>query len=367
MFSKTSLALSLTLSYQRLINTGVLASLSSQTRFFQALIRLTLYSIFIFSSCTNEISRKELKKFEVDSKIIRFEEELFHMDQDTLSRAVREFDESLTDFFEIYNYYIINIGNINERSFERYLLDFINDHQNQEVFAEVMRVFPDLSSLEDEFDGAFRLFKYYFPQERVPELVSYIGGFNYPTFTVGDYIGIGLDMYLGIENEFYIRLGLPDYQKKNLYPEKIPSDALYNWLNEKFVFNDSVENLLSYLVHEGKLMYMIDKLLPNQDMGIKMGYTPEELSWVKHNEKQMWFYLIENKLLYSSDIMEIRKLIGPAPYTAYFTNESPGRATVWNGYRIVSEFASRNPELSLRDIMMNTSYQEILRDSRYNP
>ena len=81
----------------------------------------------------------------------------------------------------------------------------------------------------------------------------------------------------------------------------------------------------------------------------------------------MWLYLIENKKLYSSDILEIRKLIGPAPYTAYFNNESPGRAVIWNGYKIVSKFVSRNPELSLKEIMLNTSYQDILRDSRYNP
>lgn len=333
------------------------------------ILKVTLFFIFIFSfsSCKNEISNKDLRKIDVKTNIVRFEQDLFLMNKDTISLAIKEFDKSLNDFFEIFSYYIIDIGNVNERSFEGYLLDFVNDRQNREVYAEVQSVFQNLSSLEEEFDEAFRLFKYYFPNDSIPKLVSYIGGFNYPTFTVGDYLGIGLDMYLGVENEFYARLGLPDYQRKNMYPEKIVSDALYNWLNEKYPFNDSVENLLSYMVHEGKLMYLIDKLTPGQDLNVSLGFTNEELKWVKNNEEQMWLYLIENKKLYTSDILEIRKLIGPAPYTAYFNNESPGRAIIWNGYRIVSKFASRNPELSLQEIMLNTSYQDILRDSRYNP
>ncbi|MCK4923058.1 MAG: hypothetical protein KAS71_18550 [Bacteroidales bacterium] len=328
---------------------------------------LFLLFILSFFSCKNEIAKKDLRNIEIRTEIVRFDKELFLLNPDTLSQAITGFNTYLTDFFEIFSYYIINIGNLNEKSFEGNLLDFINDQQNQEIFEEVMRVFPDLSALENEFEQAFRLYKYYFPNEDLPELVSYIGGFNYPTFTVGNFAGIGLDMYLGVENVFYTNLGLPDYQKKNLYPEKLVSDVLSNWLNEKYPFNDSVENLLSYIVHEGKLVYLIDKLLPKQDIEVKFGYTSDELKWVKNNEKQMWFYLIENKLIYSSDILEIRKLIGPAPYTSYFTNESPGRAILWNGYMIVSEFASRNPELSLSEIMMNTSYQKILKDSRYNP
>lgn len=333
------------------------------------IFKYILFFLFFLSflSCKNEIAKKDLRDIDVEIEIVRFEQELFLLNPDTLLKAITGFNTNLTDFFEIFSYYIINIGNINERSFEGNLLDFINDWQNQEVYKEVMKVFPDLSSIEDEFEQAFRLYKYYFPNEDLPKLVSYIGGFNYPTFTVGDFAGIGLDMYLGVESEFYAKLGLPDYQRKNLYPEKLVSDVLYNWLNEKYPFSDSVENLLSYMVHEGKLVYLIDKLLPNQDLEVKLGFTADEMRWVKNNEQQMWFYLIENKLIYSSDILEIRKLIGPAPYTSYFTKDSPGRSIIWNGYRIVSEFALKNPELSLREIMINTSYQEILRYSRYNP
>lgn len=333
------------------------------------IIKYLFFTLFImsFHSCKNELSKKDLQKIDIDVKIDRFEQELFQMNPDTMSLAVSHFNKSFGDFFEIFTYHIIDIGTINERRFNESLNEFISNKQNREVYQEVMEVFPDLSEYEEDFLQAFKIFKHFFPEDNVPNLVSYVGGFNYPTFTVENYAGIGLDMYLGIDNDFYTRLGLSEYQKKNLYPGKLVSDVLYNWTNEKYPFNDSVENLLSHIIHEGKILYFIDKLLSETKLETKFGFTEEELQWLKNNEEQMWIYLIEHKLLYSSDIMDIRKLVGPAPYTSFFTEESPGRAVIWTGYKILKNYAKKNPELNLKDIMLQTDYQEILRASRYNP
>jgi hypothetical protein len=180
-------------------------------------------------------------------------------------------------------------------------------------------------------------------------------------------VGIGLDMYLGNKNEFYDRLGIPKYQLRNMFPEKITSDVLGNWANSMFPFNDSVDNVLSHLIHEGKLMYFLDRLLPDQPDSLKFGYSRDQLNWVRNNEEEMWTYLVENKLVYSNEPMDIRKLISPAPFTAFFNSESPGRAAVWVGYKIVSEYARRNQDADLASIMNENNYQEILRISRYNP
>jgi len=81
----------------------------------------------------------------------------------------------------------------------------------------------------------------------------------------------------------------------------------------------------------------------------------------------MWISLIENKLLFSDNQMDIRKLTGPAPFTYFFSNESPGRAGIWIGWQIVKQFAKRNPSMSLKQIMEETDYQKILHVSGYNP
>ena len=55
--------------------------------------------------------------------------------------------------------------------------------------------------------------------------------------------------------------------------------------------------------------------------------------------------------LFNTDQFTIRKLTGEAPLQAYFTNESPGRAAVWLGFRIVESYMMKNPDISLEELM----------------
>jgi hypothetical protein len=98
-----------------------------------------------------------------------------------------------------------------------------------------------------------------------------------------------------------------------------------------------------------------------------MGFTRDQMKWCRDNEEQMWTYLVEEKLLFSTNPMVIRKLIEDAPNTSFFTTESPGRATVWQGLQIVRAYVKRHPDLTLNQVLSNRDYQEVLRESRYNP
>jgi hypothetical protein len=322
---------------------------------------------FLIGSCKPGIKKPDIDHIQLHTPIERFEKELFEMDVDTIPEAIDYFYKKYDDFYDIFNYYIVDLGRPSDRAYSGYLSLFINDNLNQEVYAAVNEKFGDLEPLEKELNEAFRYFKFYFPEKAVPELVSYISRFNYPYFTVSNYLGIGLDMYLGTDSDFYTRLGIPGYQIQNMFPEKIPSDVLGNWGNALFPFSDSSENVLSHLIHEGKLMYFIRSLLPEQPDSLIFGFTVDQMKWCKANEGQMWTYLVENKLVFSSEQMNYRKLVNPAPFTSFFGSESPGRAAVWVGYNIVREYARRNPDKVLADIMMENNYQEILKLSKYNP
>jgi hypothetical protein len=108
-------------------------------------------------------------------------------------------------------------------------------------------------------------------------------------------------------------------------------------------------------------------MFPDLDEQEVMGFNGDQMTWCGNNEKQMWTHLVEEKLLFSADPMDIRKLVEDAPYTRFYTTESPGRAAVWQGWQIVRAFAERNPRLSVRQVMSQRNYQEMLRLSRYDP
>ena len=108
-------------------------------------------------------------------------------------------------------------------------------------------------------------------------------------------------------------------------------------------------------------------MYPELDEGFKMGFTDDQMKWCRNNEKQMWTHLVEEKLLFSSDPLVIRKLVEDAPHTSYYTEESPGRAAVWQGWQIIKAYVSNHPQLPLHQVFSQRNYQEILRGSRYNP
>ncbi len=81
----------------------------------------------------------------------------------------------------------------------------------------------------------------------------------------------------------------------------------------------------------------------------------------------MWTHLIENKLLFTTNTVDINKMINDAPFTSGFPQESPGRAAVWIGYRIVERFMERNKNIDLQRLMLIKDYQEILTLARYKP
>ncbi len=121
------------------------------------------------------------------------------------------------------------------------------------------------------------------------------------------------------------------------------------------------------MIHKGKLMYFVDALLPNAHDSVKIGYTAKQLDWCERNEAQMWSQLIEHKMLYSNNRMDIVRYTNDGPRTSGFPLESPGKTGVWIGWQIVREYMDKYPETTLPELMKNSDYQQILNDSKYFP
>ncbi|RLD75040.1 MAG: gliding motility lipoprotein GldB, partial [Bacteroidetes bacterium] len=78
-------------------------------------------------------------------------------------------------------------------------------------------------------------------------------------------------------------------------------------------------------------------------------------------------HIIDNDLLFSNDLLVIRKFIGDAPFTAAFQNNSAPRAGAFLGWKIVHKYMNEYPEISLKQLMKNTDYQGILNAAAYRP
>lgn len=331
------------------------------------LLTIFLFLALVSASCRNTEHGNKTGNAEVKINIERFDRELFLMNQDTLPAAITSLYKKYDDFLDVFSYHVISIGSPASRDYQPFLSMFLNDRLNREVFGATQEIFPDLTELEKELSKAFSIYKEEFPEKEIPRVVAYVSRFNNPCFTVSNYIGVGLDRYLGVGSDYYKKLELPLYTRMNMFPEKIASDLLYSWGSATFPYNDSIDNVLSRMIHEGKILYFTKYMLPKEPDSLIIGYTKSQMKWVNANEEQMWTSLVEKKLLFSRNSMDIRKLTGAAPFTYFFSNESPGRAGTYIGWKIFSEYARRNPKISLAEMMSEGDYEKILRLSKYNP
>jgi hypothetical protein len=323
--------------------------------------------IMIMASCKRNQLDVNVSGIAAEVKVERFDRALFEMSADTLDRAIGTLYAQYGDFFDVFNVHVIGIGQASSRRYPSYLSMFINDPTNREVYQYTNTVFGDMDPIDAQITDGFKHYLYHFPDSLLPRVIGYVSRFNQGLFTVGQFVGVGLDQYLGSECEYYAQLGTPQYLNRKKIPERIPVDVMYAWATQLYPFNDSVDNVLTRMIHQGLLFYFVDAMFPRTGDAMKMGFTEDQMEWCIRNEEQMWTYLVEQKLLFSTDPLVIRKLIDDAPHTSYYTNESPGRAAAWQGLQIVREFAARNPDLSFPEIMAQRDYQEILRISRYQP
>lgn len=249
---------------------------------------------------------------------------------------------------------------------------FLSNEAYHDVFSECLKRYESDDKVKKEFTTAFSRAQQLIPGYEAPENIHLIfSGF-------GDYLSIdentlyvSLEYFLGADYANYQYVpGIYNYQIKNMTPEKIVPDAMYECTCEHFPMTKEAGNLLDHLLYYGKMLYITDAIMQNVESKEIIGYDDDEWEWCEKNEKNMWNYLRENNLLFETDNKTITDFTIMSGATKYFSTEkfnAPGRAAVWLGWQIISQYMEKNPKLSLTDLIAQKDAQTILNGSRYNP
>jgi hypothetical protein len=143
----------------------------------------------------------------------------------------------------------------------------------------------------------------------------------------------------------------------------IISDVLFGYLmthNPQYLGDDFLSRMLAY----GKISYLMNSILPDEDPENKFRYNKDELKWCENNEKYIWQYIIDQKILYEKDFNKISYFFNPGPYTKNFGSESPAHIGIWLGYRIIEDYAKAT-DLEIKEILKEKNIQKLL--STYEP
>ena len=328
------------------------------------LLLLTLGSLLLFS-CGNK--KPDISNINVDVNIIRFDSLLFANNVDSINNWLPEYLDKYPEFIDIYSKGIIPIGSTGSRDFNNKLKEFISYTQGFEIDKAVSKRFSDFNNIKDDIIESLKYYKYYYPNEQIPDVYTFISGFNQSVIVGNSLIGIGLDKYLGVNSEYYTDMNIPRYVRYRAEKRFVPIDIIRALAYNKNDFPDVEQNLLNNIIYEGKIMYFIDKMFPDVADSTKIGYTAKQIDWCNRNEKEVWTWLINNEKLFTTEYKEVRNFIGEAPFTVELSKESPGRIGVWVGWQIIKKYMDENPNITLDQLMKNNDFQLILNNSKYNP
>jgi hypothetical protein len=303
---------------------------------------------------------------EVPVKINRLERSLFTIPIDSIPVSIPRLERQYGELFDLYSNRVISIGSPEDTGYAEGLTRFLTDSYMNRAYRRVMEVYPNLNDLETGLGKAFFNYRKEFPERVIPSVYTLISGFNQQMVTADTILAIALDNYLGRDEDMYLRMDLAKYQRHTMDRKYLVSDCMKAWIYTEFTYGDSIDNVLSNIMYEGKVMYAVRQLLPETPDSLIFGYTPGQLRWCRNNTAQMWTFLVEKKMLYSTDYLTISKLTGSAPFCALFTRESPGRAAVWLGYRIITSYMEHN-KVSLEALLLDNDYQQILAKAKFKP
>ena len=325
--------------------------------------------IFAIIGCQegNKFKNIDIEKIKIKQKLFRFDKDLYKIPNDSIENYVPWLIKKYGSFLELYSNQIINIGSPYSKDFPDRLYAFKTYYSVTEAYEETQRKFKDFTTFFNDLNKAFKYYHYYFPEKAIPDIYTFVSGFSIAIATDSTILGIGLDFYLGKDYKLYKKLALPMYIINKMGPEMILPDAMRAWLSMEFPPDDSVNNLLANMIYGGKIQYVLNAIIPFVDDTVKWGYTEEQFEWCEDNEEAMWTYFIEKNLLYSNERLVIKKFVDEAPFTIPFGRKSPPKTGIWIGYRIVSKYMEKHPEISLKELMNEKNYQKILIKAAYKP
>ena len=336
----------------------------------QNILILLLCSMLILgSSCKENKQRKVLSSQEALKPIAieRFEQAVFEIDQKNLSQAKSAMAKKYGSFYDIYFGRIMNFGDPKNPNFDFILKDFINHPDLKNLYQDVKKAYPDTKKISEDLAPLLANYHTLYPNDSNLKVLTFISGFNNAIVTTPNYIGIGLDMFMGKNYQYYSSVDFPAYITKRLSKEYITPAVAKALLNTKLPEDALTSTLLSEMIQEGKILYGIDLLLPNVEDSLKIGYTAEELDWCKTNEGNIFKLFIEDNLLFSTEQKKYNKYLEEAPFTAGLANNSAPRIGIWCGWQIVKNYMNNNPSISFDELWKEKDAQKILKLATYKP
>jgi gliding motility-associated lipoprotein GldB len=334
-------------------------------------IYLIFITLILFSAC-NGHKKVDVSNIPVEVNIQRFDHDLDKLRNPPIEPQALAMQKKYGLFYQDYMERILPAGSIKDTAYLGTLKKVFASKDYNVLKHDVDSVFPNLDKQNAELTDAFRRIKFYFPKKELPKVYAYISGFQAQTSIGNGYFGIGLDLFLGANSKFYPALidNFPHYISRYFTPENITPRVVEGMLREDmFPEQEKDKSVLQKMVYNGKILYLMDQLLPDVGDTTKIRYTTAQLKWCDDFKGQIWGYFLEENLLYDTDQLKTQQYFNDAPFTVGLgeKNESAPKLGIWTGWQIVRAYMEHHPDVTITQLMADDDAQKILNESKYRP
>lgn len=290
-----------------------------------------------------------------DVHLLRFEQFLFGSD----SRATAaDFDTPLLNYRP------------DDPAFMAAVADFTADPVIRDIYHITDSLFHDMGTTEKALGAAMSRAAKLCPEMHYDRFYTLITAdfddYQNRVFCNSHELAISIDRYALPCMGRYQHFGMPAYMVRMSTADHIVPDCMAAIAREHIVLPDGEMTLLDYAIAEGKALYFVDQTLPGTADTLKLRYSKAQLEWMKKNTANVWSWLLQNKLLFSTDPTLFRNLVDDAPKTNAFGDNSAPRTICYIGWQIVKAYMKKSGA-SMQQLLEETDSQKILNQSGWRP
>jgi len=317
-------------------------------------------ALILLISCEDNRLEVDTSKTNINLVFNNYEQDLFKVDQNNIEQRLDEWAVKYPPFF---------IDDYKKTANLYTLKDYLNNDLNKMLWTDWQTKIGDYSTIKSDLESAFKHYKYYYPKDSIPPVYTYISGLSYEepiTFTRYGIL-IGIDLFYGADYQPYKKLQIPEFVSKSFNKAFIAPILMRDFGKQKFGAFLSGKTMLDNMIGLGKVEYFIQAMIPNMSDSARFQFTEKQMNWCYSHEGAFWKHLTMKNLLFSKDLHAYQKYLQPGPFVSSLERNSPGRAGVYIGYKIVKEYMARNPSITLNELMIDTDFNAIFTGAKYKP
>ncbi len=344
-------------------------------------IVLPLLLVLAFS-CTDKTKAPDVSGIKLKLDVQRFDQDFFAVDSNNTKAGLAQLQTKYPAFLPLFIQHVLGLGPMsdsNQLAFDgckRFL------HLNGQVYQRSQELYKNFGDEEKELTQGFKYVKYYFPDYKVPaHIVTTVGPMDAlapmtnqepsPNFIGQDFIGIGLQFYLGKDFFIYNDAGFisnvaPQYRSRRFTKEFIASDVFKLVIDDMYPDSSNRYPLIERFIEKGKRLYLLNQFLPEANDTLLIGFTGKQLNWCKDNERSIYNFFIQQNLLFEIDPALTQNFTTDGPSTQGMPEESPGNVGAYLGWQIVKSYMKKHPSVT-PERLMQTKNKIIYDESAYKP